>query len=241
MVDHPPTLARPASLTGALGYSVTNCTSDTNDAPSYGVYAHPGLTLVRRTQIYVAPSTNDPSGFPKPLHPSLRPSPQEQSGRAPARWYPALTCLYPVKCWPAIPPARGIVFNPSKTWRDKIDKPMFIACRQCQGCRVDHSKEWGLRCHHESKLHKQNCCLTLTYDNDHFPKTGSISLVVTFNCSLNGSVNILLQSKSVSLPLENTDLLTSGLIIISLSSAMTSPIKSSFTTKMTDHITSRRH
>ena len=175
MVDHPPTLARPASLTGALGYSVTNCTSDTNDAPSYGVYAHPGLTLVRRTQIYVAPSTNDPSGFPKPLHPSLRPSPQEQSGRAPARWYPALTCLYPVKCWPAIPPARGIVFNPSKTWRDKIDKPMFIACRQCQGCRVDHSKEWGLRCHHESKLHKQNCCLTLTYDNDHFPKTGSIS------------------------------------------------------------------
>ena len=52
---------------------------------------------------------------------------------------------------------------------------MFIACRQCQGCRVNHSKEWGLRCHHESKLHKQNCCLTLTYDNDHFPKTGSVS------------------------------------------------------------------
>lgn len=42
---------------------------------------------------------------------------------------------------------------------------MVIACGQCTGCRLDKSKEWAIRCLHESKEHKENSFITLTYDN----------------------------------------------------------------------------
>ena len=36
---------------------------------------------------------------------------------------------------------------------------------------------WSLRCVHEAKFHKQNCFVTLTYDQDNHPEDGSISVV----------------------------------------------------------------
>lgn len=59
-------------------------------------------------------------------------------------------------------------------------KTVFLPCGQCIGCRLARSRDWAMRCVHESKLHDQNCYLTLTYDDDHVPYskiTGEQTLV----------------------------------------------------------------
>ncbi len=57
-----------------------------------------------------------------------------------------------------------------------MDRPLELACGQCQGCRLERSRQWAIRCVHEAQMHKQNCFITLTYDPDHVPKDGSLHL-----------------------------------------------------------------
>lgn len=64
---------------------------------------------------------------------------------------------------------RSIVFNRSDGF---VDKPITIPCGGCIGCRIDKSRMWALRCVHEAKQHKENCFLTLTYNDDHLPENG---------------------------------------------------------------------
>lgn len=52
--------------------------------------------------------------------------------------------------------------------------PFKLPCGQCQGCRLEHSRQWAVRCVHESKMHKRNEFLTLTYDDKHLPKYGTL-------------------------------------------------------------------
>lgn len=57
---------------------------------------------------------------------------------------------------------------------DVIDKYhhfvfQVISCGQCIGCRLAKSREWAIRIEHEASMHKQNCFLTLTYDDMHIP------------------------------------------------------------------------
>lgn len=51
---------------------------------------------------------------------------------------------------------------------------MKIPCGQCIGCRLEKSKEWAIRCVHESMMWDENCFLTLTYDEEHLPKNKSV-------------------------------------------------------------------
>lgn len=44
-----------------------------------------------------------------------------------------------------------------------------LPCGGCLGCRLDRCNDWALRCMHESQLHRENCFITLTFDNDHLP------------------------------------------------------------------------
>lgn len=44
-----------------------------------------------------------------------------------------------------------------------------LPCGRCMGCRLDRSRDWAIRCVHESKLHKQNSFVTLTYSPEHLP------------------------------------------------------------------------
>ncbi|QCS36266.1 replication initiator protein [Capybara microvirus Cap1_SP_200] len=46
---------------------------------------------------------------------------------------------------------------------------VLLPCRKCQGCKLDYSRSWALRCVHESRLYKENCFITLTYDDLHLP------------------------------------------------------------------------
>ncbi len=49
-----------------------------------------------------------------------------------------------------------------------------LPCGRCLGCRLEHAKEWALRCYHENLIHEEkgqdSMFLTLTYAPEHLPK-----------------------------------------------------------------------
>lgn len=47
------------------------------------------------------------------------------------------------------------------------DRRQTVKCGKCLECLQAQSSEWALRIMLESKQYKQNCCITLTYDNEH--------------------------------------------------------------------------
>jgi len=52
------------------------------------------------------------------------------------------------------------------------DAPIWsfkVPCGQCVGCRLERSRQWAVRCLHESKLHTSNSFITLTYSPEHLP------------------------------------------------------------------------
>lgn len=90
-----------------------------------------------------------------------------------------MTCFHPVEMW---------VHNTRKTDNGKrlvihsynarlcADARLQLrSCGQCSGCRLKRSSEWATRCMHEASLYKNNCLITLTYDNEHLPKDGSLN------------------------------------------------------------------
>ncbi len=68
---------------------------------------------------------------------------------------------------------RAVVFN---VRRGYADRPISIPCGQCIGCRLERSRQWAIRCVHESSLYEENCFLTLTYDDDHLPMNRSLDI-----------------------------------------------------------------
>lgn len=88
-----------------------------------------------------------------------------------------MTCYYPVKGWYAKNKTalgkRAVVFNP----RDAlVDRPVTIPCGRCIGCKLERSRQWAMRCVHESSLHSSNSFITLTYDDFNLPRLGSLNL-----------------------------------------------------------------
>lgn len=51
-----------------------------------------------------------------------------------------------------------------------------IACGQCMACRLEHSRQWAVRCMHEASLHEKNCFVTLTYSDRYLPAGNSLDL-----------------------------------------------------------------
>ncbi len=52
-----------------------------------------------------------------------------------------------------------------------------IPCGKCIGCKLDYSRNWATRLMIEARDYGQdNAFLTLTYDQDHYPKDGKINL-----------------------------------------------------------------
>lgn len=88
-----------------------------------------------------------------------------------------MPCYSPLKGWRARRTnesgKRGIVFNHQEAY---LDLPVEIACGQCIGCRVDRTKAWAVRCVLEASQHRENCFITLTYDDEHLPADGSLNV-----------------------------------------------------------------
>jgi hypothetical protein len=49
-----------------------------------------------------------------------------------------------------------------------------IPCGKCIGCKLEHSRQWALRCMNEKRLHSDSSFITLTYDNAHLPSGGTL-------------------------------------------------------------------
>lgn len=56
--------------------------------------------------------------------------------------------------------------------------PIQVPCGQCIGCKLERSRQWAVRCMHELRAHPGagSSFLTVTYDNEHLPATGSLVL-----------------------------------------------------------------
>lgn len=57
--------------------------------------------------------------------------------------------------WPLVSLANGY-----------MDRPEKVPCGRCIGCRLERSRQWAIRCVHESQMHDDNCFITLTYRQD---------------------------------------------------------------------------
>lgn len=82
-----------------------------------------------------------------------------------------MSCNNPIKCWRSIKKNEvtgkfPVTFRAVEGWGD----PMTLPCGKCAGCLRDRSTSWGIRCLHESQMHKENSFLTLTYHPDYYPK-----------------------------------------------------------------------
>lgn len=53
-------------------------------------------------------------------------------------------------------------------------RQVVVPCGQCVGCRLERSRQWAVRCMHESSMHKQSIFVTLTYAPEHLPKDRSL-------------------------------------------------------------------
>lgn len=71
--------------------------------------------------------------------------------------------------------------NPSgkRSWTPKAANALnaervSIRCGRCIGCRLEHSRQWAIRCVHEAQLHEDNAFITLTYAPENIPYGGTL-------------------------------------------------------------------
>lgn len=87
-----------------------------------------------------------------------------------------MPCYSPMRAWRSKTinesGKRSLVFN--KDDAQYADLPIEIPCGQCIGCRLERSRQWAVRCVHESQLYDENCFITLTYDDEHLPANGTL-------------------------------------------------------------------
>lgn len=87
-----------------------------------------------------------------------------------------MPCYHPMTAW-----RHKDGRNESGKWpvtfnRDEglVDMPVQIPCGRCIGCRLEYSRQWAVRLMEEAALHKENCFVTLTYDDSCLPSDGSL-------------------------------------------------------------------
>lgn len=83
-----------------------------------------------------------------------------------------MACFHPLQAYRVIRDGSVVFKAPSSAYL-----PLSLPCGQCAGCRLERSRQWAVRCVHESKMHEQNCFVTLTYSDDNIP--GDYSLRYT--------------------------------------------------------------
>ena len=66
---------------------------------------------------------------------------------------------------------RYITFNHREGYQDL---KVFLPCGKCIGCRLEYARWWALRCINEAQMHKKNCFVTLTYNDENIPEDGGL-------------------------------------------------------------------
>lgn len=60
------------------------------------------------------------------------------------------------------------------TSRPPNARQLQVACGQCIGCKLERSRRWAVRGTHEASLYEDNSFITLTYDDEHLPRGGTL-------------------------------------------------------------------
>lgn len=77
-----------------------------------------------------------------------------------------MACTRPLDGWRSL--TGQVVFKKAD---GLADRPITLSCGWCQHCRMEHARQWAIRCVHEAQLHEESCFLTLTYDPENIPHT----------------------------------------------------------------------
>lgn len=86
-----------------------------------------------------------------------------------------MSCFHPLRAWKTGSSSTGkavLSFNKGGGPSGEV----LLPCGQCVGCRLERARQWAVRCMHEAELYSQNCFITLTYDEAHLPKSGSLDV-----------------------------------------------------------------
>lgn len=90
-----------------------------------------------------------------------------------------MTCYHPRPAWqyPSLKPngKTYVTFKEPTFIFGNVAKSIYLPCNKCIGCRLQHSREWAIRIHHEASLYPVNSFLTLTYDDASLPENGSLN------------------------------------------------------------------
>ncbi len=79
-----------------------------------------------------------------------------------------MPCYSPLTGWRG--PGGVLVFKAS----DACGFKQVVSCGQCIGCRLERSRQWGIRISHEAQLHDENSFITLTYSPEARPSGGTL-------------------------------------------------------------------
>lgn len=82
-----------------------------------------------------------------------------------------MTCYHPINAYKTA--GGSIVFT--ELARHGDTQHIKLACGQCIGCKLERSRQWGLRCTHESKMHAESAFVTLTYDDKNLPERSNLN------------------------------------------------------------------
>lgn len=77
-------------------------------------------------------------------------------------------CTSPLLAWRL--PSGSIRFGGG----EGVGIPLSLPCGRCIECRLERSRQSAVRCLHESKMHADNCFITLTYNDDNYPSDGNL-------------------------------------------------------------------
>jgi len=86
-----------------------------------------------------------------------------------------MPCYFPLQGWKSRTTTangkRKIVFSAAAGFPDL---PVTVPCGNCIGCRLERSRQWGVRLMHEKQMHDLSIFVTLTYSDENLPSDGSL-------------------------------------------------------------------
>lgn len=68
-------------------------------------------------------------------------------------------------------PDRRLIFRKDQS---ETGIEIKVPCGRCSGCRLEHSRQWAVRCMQEKRMHTRSAFITLTYDNNNLPSGGTL-------------------------------------------------------------------
>jgi hypothetical protein len=84
-----------------------------------------------------------------------------------------MSCHHPLQAFQHKYLKGQLLFKPGLK-HSSYHAPLKVACGQCIGCRLEHSRQWAMRCMHEAHMYEkqglESSFLTLTYAPEHLPE-----------------------------------------------------------------------